>query len=248
MARKKNIINNAFYDTLQDDWLHAIDHPIALLRAENTLRNPWIAKVIQENKPYPCKILDIGCGAGLLTNPLAKEGHIVSGIDLSSSSLEVARKLDITKSVDYKVAQAENLPFAENTFDVISAMDLLEHVNDPALVIKEASRVLKPEGLFFFHTFNRNWISYLIIIKGVEWFVKNAPPNMHVYPLFITPKELKSMCQINQLQVEMMQGMRPDFIHRAFWKMLMTRKVDPSFSFTFTPSLVTGYVGFAKKM
>ncbi len=246
MARKKNI-NNAFYDTLEENWIYATDHPIALLRAENALRNPWITKVIQEKKPYPCKILDIGCGAGLLTNPLAHQGHIVSGIDLSSSSLELARKLDTTKTVDYQVAQAERLPFAENSFDVVSAMDLLEHVNDPALVIKEASRVLKPEGLFFFHTFNRNFISYLIIIKGVEWFVKNAPANMHVYPLFITPKELTNMCQLNQLQVEMTQGMRPDFAHKAFWKMLMTRKVDPSFTFTFTPSLMTGYVGFAKK-
>ncbi|MES2200377.1 MAG: bifunctional 2-polyprenyl-6-hydroxyphenol methylase/3-demethylubiquinol 3-O-methyltransferase UbiG [Chlamydiota bacterium] len=248
MARKKNIINNSFYDTLQDNWIYATDHPIALLRAENTLRNPWIEKVIQEKKPHPCKILDIGCGAGLLTNPLAKQGHIVSGIDLSPSSLEVARKLDMTNSVHYKTAKAEELPFAENSFDVVCAMDLLEHVNDPSLVIKEASRVLKPDGLFFFHTFNRNPISYFIIIKGVEWFVKNAPSNMHVYPLFITPKELGGMCKLSQLQVEMMQGMRPDFAHKAFWKMLLTRKVDPGFKFTFTPSLLTGYVGFAKKI
>jgi 2-polyprenyl-6-hydroxyphenyl methylase/3-demethylubiquinone-9 3-methyltransferase len=126
-------------------------------------------------------------------------------------------------------------------------MDLLEHVEDPSKVIEEASRVLKPGGLFFFHTFNRNPLSYLLIIKGVDWFVRNAPKNMHVYRLFIKPKELKSFCLSQNLKVEHIFGMRPSFSSPALFKMLLTGKVDSKFRFVFTPSLMTGYVGFAKK-
>jgi len=246
MERKKSLINNAFYDALSEGWLSAEDHPIALLRSENTLRNPWIIKTIEEQKGL-CKILDIGCGAGLLTTPLAKLGHSVSGIDSSVSSLEVARNLGKGLSAEYIEGKAEALPFEDASFDVVSAMDLLEHVENPAKVIEEASRVLKPGGLFFFHTFNRNPISYLLIIKGVDWFVRNAPKNMHVYSLFIKPREMKNLCLLQNLKVEHMFGMRPDFKAPSFLKMLLTGKVDPNFRFVFTPSLITGYLGFAKK-
>lgn len=240
-------INNAFYDTLNEDWYKALNHPVALLRAENKVRNPWIMETIQKSYAEKCAVLDIGCGAGLLANPLAMQGHAVTGIDLSLSSLEVARGFDATKAVSYLQAPAEQLPFPDQHFDVVCAMDLLEHVENPEVVIQEASRVLKPGGLFFFHTFNRNLISWLIVIKGVEWFVKNAPANMHVYPLFIKPSELEMMCGRHALGFEKIHGLRPDFQSRAFWKMLFTRTVSEAFRFVFVPSLATGYVGFARK-
>ncbi|HEY4254745.1 MAG TPA: bifunctional 2-polyprenyl-6-hydroxyphenol methylase/3-demethylubiquinol 3-O-methyltransferase UbiG, partial [Chlamydiales bacterium] len=179
------MINNAFYDELGSEWLNRFDHPIALLRAENRTRVPWIVNEIGERVMGPAKVLDVGCGAGLLTNQLSLEGHTVSGVDLSDSSLEVAKRTDTTQNVQYLKANAYCLPFPNETFDVVSAMDVLEHVEEPNCLIAEASRVLKPNGVFFFHTFNRNLLSYLLIIKGVEWCVKNAPKNMHVYPLFI---------------------------------------------------------------
>ncbi|HSX26224.1 MAG TPA: methyltransferase domain-containing protein, partial [Chlamydiales bacterium] len=126
------------------------------------------------------------------------------------------------------------------------AMDVLEHVEDPGLLIAEASRVLKPNGLFFFHTFNRNPLSYLFIIKGVEWFVRNTPKNMHVYPLFIKPDELDDLCQTYSLQITQWRGFKPLF-NRSFFQMLLTRKVPKDFSFHFTKSLLTGYCGIAKK-
>lgn len=248
MERKTKLpINNAFYDELDAMWYESQDHPIALLRAENALRNPWIEKVIQDKIGQNCSVLDVGCGGGFLTNYLAQKGYTVSGVDLSKKSLEIAQKNDPTQSVQYHFASAYELPFDEGTFDVVSAMDLLEHVEKPELVIQEASRVLKKGGLFFFHTFNRNWLSYLIVIKGVEWCFSNHPANMHVYPLFLKPAEVEEMCHRYKLHIGEFIGLRPDFKIGSFWKMIFARKVDPNFRFVFTPSLKTSYSGFAQK-
>lgn len=241
------LINNDFYETLQDQWYHAKNHPIALLRAENNLRTPWICNELKQRFPNKIDVLDVGCGGGFLTNALALEGHEVTGIDLSGSSLEVARRHDKTQSVQYLQGDAYHLPFEAGTFDCVCAMDILEHVEDPARLIAEASRVLKKDGLFFFHTFNRNLLSYLMVIKGVEWFVQNTPPNMHVYNLFIKPKELKALCTKEQLQVETCLGFRPSLSCTAFWKMLATRQVPSDYTFKFSKSLATGYCGIAIK-
>lgn len=239
-------INNAFYDELHDLWYTASNHPVALLRAENSVRNPWIAKTVEEKFRSPVEILDIGCGAGLLTNALALNGHSVTGIDLSEQSLKIAQKRDTTQKVAYLPANAYNLPFQEKMFDVVCAMDILEHVESPEKLIAEASRVLKPNGLFFFHTFNRNFLSYLLIIKGVDWFVSNAPKNMHIYPLFIKPKELTILCERNALIVQKMHGFRPCF-NTALFRMIFTRKVPHDFAFCFSKNLSTGYSGVAQK-
>lgn len=236
-------INNEFYEELAESWYTAFDHPIALLRAENAVRVPWIIEEIGKNKT----VLDIGCGAGILTNALSKEGHKVHGIDLSPSSLEVAKKYDMTKKVSYQVAHAYSLPYSNQIFDVVCAMDVLEHVEEPHLLIAEASRVLKPGGLFFFHTFNRNLFSYLIIIKGVEWCVPNAPKNMHVHSLFIKPKELEEICHTEHLQILKLRGFSPQILSRSFWQMLSLKKVPENFTFRFSKSLLTGYCGYAKK-
>lgn len=232
---------------MQEGWYTASDHPIALLRAENRLRIPWILQEIGFRFSQKIRALDIGCGAGFLTNALAQEGHRVSGIDLSENSLTVARKFDRTKTVDYRHANAYSLPFANKYYDVVCAMDVLEHVESPHLLIAEASRVLKPEGLFFFHTFNRNILSYIIVIQGVNWCVRNAPKNMHVYPLFIKPKELEHLCVAQNLQITKWLGFRPKFCTLPFFRMLLTRKVPADFAFKFSSNRATGYCGIAEK-
>jgi 2-polyprenyl-6-hydroxyphenyl methylase/3-demethylubiquinone-9 3-methyltransferase len=241
------VINNAFYEELSEKWLSAQDHPIALLRAENAIRNPWILSEISKRHSLGASFLDIGCGAGFLARAVQLGGYAATGIDLSESSLEIARKLDPSRKINYIKADAYALPFPDQSFDVVSAMDILEHVEQPRLLIAEASRVLKPGGTFFFHTFNRNLLSYLIIIKGVEWFVKNTPKNMHVYPLFIKPSELCLLCLEHHLHVEMMRGLRPRFFSLPFFKMLMFREVSPHFSFCFSKNLTTGYCGIATR-
>ncbi len=237
-------INNDFYDELDEKWYTACDHPIALLRAENAVRVPWIISQIGKQK----RVLDIGCGAGILTNALSKAGHEVFGIDLSMQSIEVAKKHDVTKKVVYSQANGYSLPYPDKMFEVVCAMDLLEHVEEPALVISEASRVLKKEGLFFFHTFNRNFLSYLFVIKGVDWFVPNAPKNMHIYPLFIKPVELEEICLMRDLKIVDIQGFGPKIFAWPFWKMIFTKKIPKDIDFCFSKSLATGYCGFAKKI
>ncbi len=241
------LINNDFYETLGDEWYTATDHPIALLRAENRVRTRWIAQDIDKYQGKSAKVLDVGCGAGFLTNYLSLQGYGVTGIDLSQNSLEVALRYDESKRVQYLLADAYKLPFADGSFDVVCAMDILEHVDNPTKLISEGSRVLSPGGRFFFHTFNRNFLSYFMVIKGVDWFLKNAPPHMHVYNLFITPKELTSICKAEHLKIDDMRGFIPDMFTRAFWNMLHTGKVSDDFRFKFTKCLLTGYCGSASK-
>lgn len=244
MERK---IDNAFYNELQDKWYTAYDHPVALLRAENASRLPWVLQEIGKRFPKKsCSILDIGCGAGFLSNALAEKKHKVVGIDLSETSLQVAKRHDKTRSVRYVPMSAEHLTFPEASFDVVAAMDLLEHVEKPAAVIGEAARMLKPGGLFFFHTFNRSWMSWLFAQKGLEWFVANTPKNLHIYRLFIKPSELKRMCDANGLETRLVKGLAP-CLTAPFWKMLLTRKIPPNFRFKITNSLKGGYLGFAVK-
>lgn len=240
------MINNEFYDSLDEGWYTACNHPIALLRAENKLRIPWIVEEMHRKFSRTISFLDIGCGAGMLTNAIAKIGHKVTGIDLSERSLKIAREKDATGSVDYKMANGYFLPFEDASYEIVSALDVLEHVEEPAKIIKEASRVLKPGGLFFFHTFNRNFFSYFFVIKGVEWCVKNTPQNMHIYPLFIKPKELKNVCDAHGLFIQTLRGVRPKFT-LPFWKMVMTRKVPENFEFCFSKGVLGGYSGIALK-
>ncbi len=239
-------VNNDIYHELGERWYHAKDDPVALLRAEARARNPWVIAEIQ-TAFLTAKVLDIGCGAGFLANELAQQGIAVTGFDASEESLEVARRYDVTGRVRYQYGDANHLPFADKSFDVACALDFLEHVEDPARIVAEAARVLKPGGLFFFHTFNRNFVAWLIGIKGVEWFVKNTPRNLHLYRYFIKPSELTAMCEQSGMQVVTMRGLDPVIAQRAFWKMVVTGTVDDDFQFKFTHSKLIGYTGLAKK-
>jgi len=245
MERQSTRVNNAFYDDLGEAWYNDQTHPIALLRAENAIRNPWILERIRSLRGGNLDILDIGCGAGFLTNALALDGHRVTGIDLSTKSLHVAEKRDLSKSVKYMQLDAFALPFAQKSFDVICAMDFLEHIEMPGQIIQKVATLLKPGGLFFFHTFNRNLLSWLLVIKGVEWCVPNTPANMHIYSYFIKPSELINWCQESGLHVKEMRGLSPRIASKAFWTSLLKRKVGKDFEFKFSSRPTTGYVGIA---
>ncbi len=241
-------VNNAVYNTYGDRWYDADDDPVALLRAESKTKTPWIIDCIKEHNllNQSTKVLDVGCGAGFLSNELAKQGLQVTGVDLSEESLKIAAKHDSTKCVHYQTADAYKLPFGDSTFDVLTAMDFLEHVENPDQVIKEFSRVLKPNGIFIFHTFNRNILAHLIIIKVVEWIVKNTPKNLHVIQLFIKPKELANYCELAGMTTKEMIGIKPVFSTIPF-KNLFTGVVPKTLKFEFTKSLLLSYMGFAVK-
>jgi len=244
-------VNNALYDTLGERWYAADDDPVALLRAESRLRNPWVANHIHSllaGQNAAVRVLDLGCGRGFLSNHLAKEGFLVDGLDASVASLAVAAQHDSTGKVRYTRGDALSLPYADETFDAVCAMDFLEHVEDPARVVAEAARVLRPQGRFFFHTFNRNFLAWLVVIKGVEWFVKNTPKDMHVLRLFIKPAELRRMCEVSRLRIVELHGSAPVVRSRAFWKMLATRVVPSDFRFRFAKSTRIAYTGFAERL
>ena len=256
LVDNKAKVNNAFYETLGERWYTATDDPVALLRAESKMRLPWVLERIgtpdkvspnKLSKETKRKILDIGCGAGFLSNGLGAAGHDVTAIDLSTDSLRVAKIYDKSNSVRYVTMDASRLEFEDARFDVVCAMDFLEHVENPEQIFQEASRVLKPGGIFLFHTFNRNWLSYLVIIKGVEWFVKNTPKQMHVLRLFVKPSEAREYCARSGLSVERIRGVTPVFLCWAFWKMIFTRRVPPDFRFRFTALPLTGFSGVAVK-
>lgn len=239
-------VNNDYYNHLGNLWYEADNDPIAILRAEQKTKNPWVDKCIQDHfDSYDLKIADIGCGAGFLSNYLGSKYESVSGIDASQSSLEVARANDISKNVNYIYANANKLPFEDNSLDVVCAMDFLEHVENPKAIVRECARVLKENGLFFYHTFNRNFLSWLIVIKFMEWFVPNTPKNLHVLHLFIKPKELEAMmnsCELNNIQT---LGLAPK-LNLAFIKSLFKRRVLDGFEFQITKSKTLGYIGVAK--
>lgn len=244
-------VNNAFYDTLGDRWLHAQDDPVALLRAEGAAKQAWVRTQLQNRwqgnreRDARLRILDVGAGAGFLARDLRHDGYDVHALDYSLQSLRVSQSLDA--SVRHMRGDALALPYRDGSFDVVTSMDFLEHIENPAASIREAARVLRPGGLFFFHTFNRNPLAWLIIIKGVEWFVKNTPEHMHVLRLFIKPSELAGYCRAAGLEPLAWTGVRPDFLRRAFWRMLATRTVPPDFRFVITRSLALSYLGVARK-
>lgn len=240
-------VNNDIYHQLGERWYTAQDDPVALLRAESRMRNPWVAAELRRQLGMQAvRVLDVGCGAGFLSNHLAAAGFEVSGLDASAESLAVARRYDTTGRVRYEQGDAYELPYADGAFQVICAMDFLEHVEEPGRVVAECARVLQPGGLFFFATFNRNIVAWLVAIKGVEWFVKNTPPRLHQLRYFIKPTELRKMCATAGLQVESLRGSAPK-LNRAFWQMLATGIVSDAFAFQFTRSTLTGYIGWARK-
>lgn len=247
-ARRARVVNNDWYADLGARWYTAADTPIALLRAESRHRNPWIADVIARHHGQAANdVLDLGCGAGFLANYLGERGHRVTGLDTTKENLLVARHYDQSRRVTYQVGDACALPFASGSFDVVCAMDLLEHVDHPDRLIAEATRVLRPGGLLFFHTFNRNWLSNLIVIKGVELFVKNTPRDLHVLRLFLTPDEVTSMLRARGMELVELRGSRPRF-RWPLWRMVLTGNVGDDFAFTFTSSTRLGYTGYAVKL
>ncbi len=241
-------INNNFYDSYGERWYTAFDDPVALLRAESKTKTPWVIEKIRDHYRgnTNVNVLDVGCGAGFLSNALAREGFHVTGVDMSIESLRVAGLYDTTESVKYISGDVYRLPFTTGEFDVVTAMDFLEHVHDPKQAIAEMSRVIKPGGLFIFHTFNRNLISGFVIIKLVEWFIRNTPKNMHILSLFVKPKELTEYAAQANLEVKTMTGIKP-VITSIPLKNIFSGIVPDGLRFEFTSSLLLSYMGLAIK-
>lgn len=243
---EKSLINNEIYKHLNEQWYNGNNY-VALLRSEGRFRNPWIKEKIHNLSGENSRILDIGCGGGLLSNDLAGISNYVVGIDLHEESLVIARKYNKQKNVKYLKANALQLPFQTEEFDVVCLLDVLEHVDNYQLALSEAIRVLKKDGILFFHTFNRNLFTKYFVIKAMELFVKDTPKHLHVYQLFIKPKELTACLSEKQCNLIEIRGLNPSFTLKSLAKLLFKKEVDEKFAFKFSNHLYAGYIGYCKK-
>ena len=179
----------------------------APLHAINPLRLGWIDQLA----PLAgCEVLDVGCGGGILAEAMAELGATVTGIDLAEKSLKVAKLhlLESGRSVDYRNISAEDLAVeAPGSFDVVTCMEMLEHVPDPACTVAACARLVKPGGSVFFSTINRNPKSWLFAIVGAEYVLRLLPKGTHEYAKFITPAELAGYARRAGLEVGSMNGM-----------------------------------------
>ncbi|MBL8517881.1 MAG: bifunctional 2-polyprenyl-6-hydroxyphenol methylase/3-demethylubiquinol 3-O-methyltransferase UbiG [Betaproteobacteria bacterium] len=156
------------------------------------------------------RIVDVGCGGGILAESMAARGAVVTGIDLSEKPLGVAKLhlLESGQTVDYRLTAAEDL--AQETpghFDVVTCMELLEHVPDPASTVRACATLAKPGGWVWFSTINRNPKSYLFAIIGAEYVLRLLPRGTHDYARFLTPAELSAMARQAGLDVDDLTGM-----------------------------------------
>lgn len=241
-------INNEFYKQLGEKWYSSEGEAVALLRIEKRTVNPWAIGQIEKQFPNrkDLKVLDIGCGGGFLTLDLADKGWKATGVDVSESILEVGRSRDQQRRVNWVNGTAENLPVPDRYFDVVCMMDVLEHIHQPRQALKEVSRVLKQDGIFVFHTFNRTWRSWLFAAKGLDWFIKDSVKHVHDWDMFIKPRELKAWMHDVGLETQCMEGIHPRVFSIPFFQLLVSRRVPENFSFRVGGGLGIGYLGFAK--
>jgi 2-polyprenyl-6-hydroxyphenyl methylase/3-demethylubiquinone-9 3-methyltransferase len=173
----------------------------------NPLRLEWInARVPLAGK----QVCDVGCGGGILAESIAKKGATVTGIDLSEKALKVAdlHSLESGIKVRYELISAEELAAREaGQYDVVTCMEMLEHVPDPAAIVQACAKLVKPGGHIFFSTLNRNPKSYLFAIIGAEYILGLLPRGTHDYAKFITPAELSGFARTADLEVEALKGM-----------------------------------------
>jgi 2-polyprenyl-6-hydroxyphenyl methylase/3-demethylubiquinone-9 3-methyltransferase len=206
-------INNRIYDDLAETWWDEKEFLHLLKVMVNPWRVPYFRSVlVQRYGPNlsPVRLLDIGCGGGVLTEEFASMGSQVTGIDISPRSIEIARvhAARTGLSIDYQVGAGTKLPFDRESLDAVSCCDVLEHIRDWKQVIAEAGRVLKPGGLFFFDTINRTQQSRVQFIFGLQEFplTRLMPADTHIWDMFIKPEELGSALRMNGFALEDMQG------------------------------------------
>ena len=213
MSKNPLAINNHMYNEIANSWWEE-NGTLHLLKAMvNPWRVPYFAEAMTKHFGTDLnhvRLLDIGCGGGVLAEEYARLGCQVTGIDISEESLTVARAHAQAEglSIEYQSGSATELLFDKESFEIVSCCDALEHIPEWEQVITEVGRVLKPGGLFLFDTINRTPKSKVNFIFGLQdfFFTKLFPKDSHVWEMFITPEELTAALEAHGMQVEGMRG------------------------------------------
>jgi 2-polyprenyl-6-hydroxyphenyl methylase/3-demethylubiquinone-9 3-methyltransferase len=184
----------------------------------NPLRLGWIESLA----PIKGKrVLDIGCGGGILADAMARQGAQVLGIDLASKALKVAQLHALeagTQGVEYREISAEALAAEQPaSFDVVTCMEMLEHVPDPSSVVRACATLVKPGGHVFFSTINRNAKAFVFAIVGAEYVLSLLPRGTHEYAKFIKPSELAGYCRSAGLSLQHTRGMEYNPLSQHYW-------------------------------
>jgi 2-polyprenyl-6-hydroxyphenyl methylase/3-demethylubiquinone-9 3-methyltransferase len=183
----------------------------------NPLRLDWIDGITHLAGK---QVLDIGCGGGILTEAMARRGAHAKGIDLAEKPLKVAmlHKLESGLAVDYECISAEDMAAREPASrDVVTCMEMLEHVPDPASIVAACAALVKPGGDVFFSTINRNAKAYAFAVIGAEYVLGLLPRGTHDYARFIKPSELTRFCRTAGLTVHGLKGMSYNPLTRRYW-------------------------------
>ena len=184
----------------------------------NPLRLEWI------NGLSPLqgqRVLDVGCGGGILADTMARRGAQVTGIDLSTKALRVAQLHALeaqTPDIEYREVSVETLAQEQpGSFDMVTCMEMLEHVPDPDSVVRACAALVKPGGWVFFSTINRNLKSFLFAIVGAEYVLNMLPRGTHEYAKFIRPSELAASCRAAELDLLHTRGLEYNPITQRYW-------------------------------
>jgi 2-polyprenyl-6-hydroxyphenyl methylase/3-demethylubiquinone-9 3-methyltransferase len=185
-----------------DALAHEFWDPRGVFKPLHALNPPRLGYVVQRATLSQRRVLDIGCGGGLLSEALARQGAQVTAIDLAPAMIEVARlhAHESDLAIDYQLASAEQLlAHAPAAFDVITCMELVEHVPSPSALLATVARLLRPGGDLFISTINRNLRSFLLAIVGAEYLLRLIPRGTHEYARLLRPAELARMARAQQL-------------------------------------------------
>lgn len=196
----------AKFEALASRWWD-LNSEFKTLHDINPLRANWIDQLAGVAGK---KVLDVGCGGGILAEALAQRGAEVTGIDMGEAPLSVAKLHQLESGVEVRYLQTTAEALAEEeaeSYDVVTCLEMLEHVPSPASVVAACTRLVKPGGQVFFSTLNRNPKSYLFAVVAAEYLLKMLPKGTHDYAKFIQPAELASYARSAGLEVKQLMGM-----------------------------------------
>ena len=205
----------AKFESLAGRWWDP-DGPLKTLHAINPLRLDYIDR---RAGLHGARVLDVGCGGGLLSEAMARRGAAVTGIDLAQASLEVAaaHAREAGVALEYVCTDAEQLAAERpDSFDVVTCLELLEHVPAPARVVTACAAAARPGGVVFFSTINRNLKSFLAAIVGAEHVLGMVPKGTHTYEKLIRPSELAAWCRDADLQLHELTGLHFNPLTQAY--------------------------------